>query len=109
MDFEEELESLGLERAKESLAWEARARITWRGKALAASGILLLWLLATVLLVTGVQRLLLRQRARDRVFASGEPETLPSEDDLGFLARWLFVAGFRSPLAPAWFIAVAVG
>lgn len=74
-----------------------------------ASGILLLWLLGMILLASGVQRLLLRQRARDRVFAATEPEPLPSEEDLGFLARWLFVAGYRSPQAPTLFVASALG
>lgn len=71
--------------------------------------VLFLWLVGLGLLANGVQRLLTRQRARERVFAAAEAEAPPpSEDDLGPLARWLFVAGYRSPQAPTVFIVAAV-
>jgi pilus assembly protein TadC len=71
--------------------------------------IVFLWLVGMVLLANGVQRLLTRQRARERVFAAVDAEVpAPSEEDLGPLARWLFVAGYRSPRAPTVFLIAAI-
>jgi pilus assembly protein TadC len=75
------------------------------------SGVLVLvvWLLGMGLLVTGVQRLLVRQRSRDRIFAEVEAEpAAPSEEEFGFLARWLFLAGYRKPQAPTLFLVAAL-
>lgn len=70
--------------------------------------IIFLWLLGMLLLVTGFQRLLTRQRARERIFASVEDAAPPpSEEELGLLGRWLFIAGYRSPRAPTVFVIAA--
>jgi pilus assembly protein TadC len=67
-------------------------------------------LLAGVPLVAGcwllVRYLTIRQRTRERVFALAcIDEPLPAaEEEPGFLRRWLALAGFRSPEAPALFI-----
>lgn len=74
------------------------------------AAILITGLVGMLLLATGVQRLLARQRMRDRVFADVATEVPPpSEDDLSWLGRWLYVAGYRTPQAPTLFVTAALG
>lgn len=64
-------------------------------------------LIATAGLVLVGRQWALRRAARDRIREplSGETPAVELEETDGPLRRWLRLAGFRSPAAPAWFIA----
>src|SRR5438046_329167 len=70
--------------------------------------VLLLWAFAVTGLVLLGRQMATRRRSRERMFERTEAEApaAPSinEEDEGFLTRWLFRAGFRSPSAAPAFV-----
>lgn len=79
---------------------------------MATAFVLLLWFAGLALAATSVQRILTRQRARERMFDAPAADAAPKPldlEDLNWLGRWLYVAGYRAPEAPTIFIVAAVG
>lgn len=68
------------------------------------------WLLLAVGVAYWLRRSLAAGEARRRLFSEQSAVQAPRPEELGWLRRWLFVAGYRQPSAPAWFLsATALG
>ncbi len=74
--------------------------------------ILILWLIPAVLIGGAyllLRRLGTRQRSLDRLYTEPAEPAEQADGDFavtGFLRRWLYLAGYRQPIAPAVFVAV---
>lgn len=68
--------------------------------------VVIVWTGIAALAWWGIRRLFLAAEANRRLF---EAQTAPqTTEQMGFLRRWLFLAGYRDPRASTWFIAWSV-